>query len=40
MSNVVRFEVKVVFVIGIFFVVVLCSIEVDFYNRKFFVFSF
>ncbi len=39
-SNVVRFKIKVVFVIEIFFIVFFYSVEVNFYNCKFFVFFF
>ena len=38
--SVVKFEVKVVFVIGVFFVVILYGVEIDSYNCEFFVFSF
>ncbi len=36
--SVVKFEVNVVFVIGVFFVVSFYNIEIDFYNCEFFVF--
>jgi len=39
-SNIVKFEVKVVFVIKIFFVISFYNIEVDFYNYKFFILFF
>ncbi len=39
-SNVVGFEVKVVFVIKMFFVVVFYNVKIDFYNYKFFIFFF
>src|SRR6266566_1482657 len=37
-SNVVKFEVKIVFIIRVFFIVFFYSVEVDFYNREFFMF--
>jgi len=39
-SNVIKFEVKVVFFVWIFFIVVLYRTEVDIYYNKFFIFSF
>src|SRR6266566_386714 len=38
MSNIIRFEVRAVFVIRVFFVVFFYNIEVNSYNREFFVF--
>ena len=40
MSNVVKFEVKIVFIIRIFFTVSFYNVEIDSYNYEFFVFSF
>ncbi len=40
MSNVVKFEVKIVFIINIFFVDFFRSVEINSYNREFFILSF
>ena len=39
-SNIVKFEVKIVFVIKIFFIVFFYNIKINFYNYEFFIFSF
>src|SRR6266566_8377387 len=38
-SNVVKLEVKIVFIIEMFFIVSFYNAEIDFYNYKFFIFS-
>ncbi len=39
-SGVVRFEVRVIFFVQVFFVVIFYGVKVDFYNCEFFIFFF